>query len=252
MAIPKSIVAAVAAAARGAAAWRCPPPAPPRCGHIPYDLYHTGREDPHLENQTCGISKRCGALNARTDNEPEPPLKRRGVWPEGLRFHYFDDALIEESMISIAADLRERANVSGALEAFRALRPGALLAGAESLSPFEEIAAAPRPQYRPLMNRGGAAAATLVAAMPSRRRRDAAGTCGRLDVSYPSPRKIQLAAAVPPRPVPTEYPARGRCGAATRFHGISSSRPRRRRDPLPRIIQLAGAPRPRRDVARLR
>ena len=43
------------------------------------------------------------------------------------------------------------------------------------------------------------------------------------------------------RPVLAEYPRRGRGGGATRPHGISTSWPRRRRDPSPRNIHVVAA-----------
>ena len=45
-----------------------------------------------------------------------------------------------------------------------------------------------------------------------------------------SPRNIHVPAAAAPRLVPTECPRPSRGGAATRLHGMSTSRPRRRRD----------------------
>ena len=59
-----------------------------------------------------------------------------------------------------------------------------------------------------------------------------------------SPRNIHVAAAAAPRLVSAEYPRRGRGGAAT-FDGISTSRPRRRRDSSRRNIQVAAAAAPR-------
>ena len=67
-----------------------------------------------------------------------------------------------------------------------------------------------------------------------------------------SPRNIPVAAAAPPRLVATEDPRRGR-GAATRHHGISTSRPRRRRDSsesYPRGKRTATARRARRSCSR--
>ena len=48
-----------------------------------------------------------------------------------------------------------------------------------------------------------------------------------------SPRTIHVAARAPPRLVSTDYPRRGRGADATRPHGISMSRPRRRRESSP-------------------
>ena len=49
-------------------------------------------------------------------------------------------------------------------------------------------------------------------------------------------RNVHVAAAASPRTVSAEYPRRGRGVAAIRLRGISTSRPRRRREPSPRNI----------------
>ena len=50
-----------------------------------------------------------------------------GHWPDHYVFHYYDDAALEASMAGLDASLAA-AGVPGALEAFRALRPGAFKA----------------------------------------------------------------------------------------------------------------------------
>ena len=55
-------------------------------------------------------------------------------------------------------------------------------------------------------------------------------------------RTIHVAAAASPRFVPTDYPRRGRGVAATLLQGISTSRPRRRRDSPPRTLDPQVAP----------
>ena len=64
-----------------------------------------------------------------------------------------------------------------------------------------------------------------------RGRRESRSPRNRRKVETASPRNIHVAPAAAARLASTEYRRRGRGGAATRLHGISTSWPRRRRDP---------------------
>ena len=77
--------------------------------------------------------------------------------------------------------------------------------------------------------------------LPITSARPACPRSGGVVASTPRCTSHHCAAAVAPRLVSTEYPRRGRGGAAARLRGRPTSQPRRRRDSSPRNIHVAAA-----------